>query len=106
MRRFVRTRPADLSDSRGADAGGYRDRPAHHQRSSAASWACSGWTTRRAAWKASADENLLNQHREVLKDDELVILQASCRTTASRVVCASKVQQVWRPGRCRPLPLC
>jgi DNA polymerase III subunit alpha len=53
--------------------------------------------------EASADENLLNLHRDTLKDDELVVLQGVVQNDRFSGGLRFKVQQVWDlpTARCR-----
>ena len=103
VRRFVRTRLADLSDSREPQtlAGIVTDlRIINGQRGKLGLFRLDDKT---GSVEASADENLLNQHREVLKDDELVILQGIVQNDRFSGGLRFKVQQVWSLGaaRCR-----
>ncbi|QHE86845.1 DNA polymerase III subunit alpha [Hydrogenophaga sp. BPS33] len=54
-------------------------------------------------FETSADENLINQHRNVLKDDELIIVQAVAQPDRFSGGVRLKIQQVWdlAAARCR-----
>ncbi len=53
--------------------------------------------------EAAADENLLNQHRNLLKDDEFIVVQAVAQPDRFSGGIRLKIQQVWSlaDARCR-----
>jgi DNA polymerase-3 subunit alpha len=53
--------------------------------------------------EVSADENLINQHRNLLKDDELIIVQALAQPDRFSGGLRLKIQQIWdlAAARCR-----
>jgi DNA polymerase-3 subunit alpha len=53
--------------------------------------------------EVSADENLINQHRNLLKDDELIIVQALAQPDRFSGGLRLKIQQIWdlASARCR-----
>ena len=56
-----------------------------------------------AVLEISADENLINQHRNVLKDDELIVVQAVAQPDRFSGSLRLKIQQIWDlpSARCR-----
>jgi DNA polymerase III subunit alpha len=56
-----------------------------------------------AVLEISADENLINQHRNLLKDDELIIVQAVAQPDRFSGGLRLKIQQIWdlASARCR-----
>ncbi|MEZ5703660.1 MAG: hypothetical protein R3E42_19420 [Burkholderiaceae bacterium] len=56
-----------------------------------------------AVLEISADENLINQHRNLLKDDELIVVQAVAQPDRFSGGLRLKIQQIWdlAAARCR-----
>jgi DNA polymerase III subunit alpha len=56
-----------------------------------------------AVFEVSADENLINQHRNALKEDELIIVQAVAQPDRFSGGLRLKIQQIWdlAAARCR-----
>jgi DNA polymerase-3 subunit alpha len=103
VRRFARTRLSDVADSRDSQwlAGIVTDlRTINGQRGKVVLFRLDDKT---GTIEASADENLFNQNREALKDDELVILQGIVQNDRFSGGLRFKVQQVWTlaAARCR-----
>ena len=103
VRRFVRTPLADVADSRDPQVlvGIVTDlRTINGQRGKLGLFRLDDKT---GTIEASADENLLNLHRNTLKDDELVVLQGVVQNDRFSGGLRFKVQQVWDlpTARCR-----
>ncbi len=103
VRRFARTTLADVKDSRDPVilAGIVSDlRTINGQRGKLALFKLDD---KSAVFEVSADENLINQHRQVLKDDELIIVQAVAQPDRFSGGLRLKIQQIWdlAAARCR-----
>jgi DNA polymerase-3 subunit alpha len=103
VRRFARTRLVDVVDSRDPVilAGIVTDfRVINGQRGKLALFKIDDKT---AVLETSADENLINQHRHLLKDDELIVVQAVAQPDRFSGGLRLKLQQIWDLGtaRCR-----
>ncbi|MBX3610991.1 MAG: DNA polymerase III subunit alpha [Hydrogenophaga sp.] len=103
VRRFARTRLVDVVDSRDPVilAGIVTDfRVINGQRGKLALFKLDDKT---AVLEASADENQINLHRALLKDDELIIVQAVAQPDRFSGGLRLKIQQVWdiATARCR-----
>ena len=103
MRRFVRTPLADLRDSREPQVlvGIVSDlRVINGQRGKLCLFKLDD---KSAVIEASVDEATLNAHKEVLKDDEFVVLSARLQVDHFSGGLRAKVQQVWglAEARCR-----
>ncbi len=103
VRRFARTRLSDVADSREPQwlAGIVTDlRTINGQRGKVVLFRLDDKT---GTLEASADEALFNQHRDTLKDDELVILQGLVQNDRFSGGLRFKVQQAWSlaQARCR-----
>ncbi len=103
VRRFARVRNADLIDSREPQllAGIVGDlRVVNGQRGRVAIFKLDDKTE---ALEAVANEELLNAHRDLLKDDELVIVQGKVQPDRFSGGLRLNVQQVWdlAEARCR-----
>ncbi|MEY4978261.1 MAG: polymerase subunit alpha [Pseudomonadota bacterium] len=103
VRRFARTTLQDVSESRDPVvlAGIVSDfRTINGQRGKLALFKLDDKTT---VLEISADEHLINQHRALLKDDELIIVQAVAQPDRFSGGLRLKCQQVWdlAAARCR-----
>lgn len=103
VRRFSRTRLVDVVDSRDPVilAGIVTDfRVINGQRGKLALFKLDDKT---AVLEASADEHQINAHRAVLKDDELIVVQAVAQPDRFSGGLRLKIQQVWdlATARCR-----
>ena len=103
VRRFARTRLADVVDSRDPVllAGIVSDfRVINGQRGRLAFFKLDDKT---AVLEVSADEHLINIHRALLKDDELLVVQALAQPDRFSGGLRLKVQQIWDlpTARCR-----
>ncbi|MCB2018372.1 MAG: DNA polymerase III subunit alpha, partial [Hydrogenophaga sp.] len=103
VRRFARTPLADVKDSRDPVilAGIVSDfRVINGQRGKLAFFKLDD---KSAVMEVSADENLINQHRHLLKDDELVVVQALVQPDRFSGGLRLKIQQMWdlAAARCR-----
>ena len=103
VRRFARTRLADVVDSRDPVllAGIVSDfRVINGQRGRLAFFKLDDKT---AVLEVSADEHLINTHRALLKDDELLVVQALAQPDRFSGGLRLKVQQIWDlpTARCR-----
>ncbi|MDG5976938.1 DNA polymerase III subunit alpha [Hydrogenophaga taeniospiralis CCUG 15921] len=103
VRRFARTELADVKESRDPVilAGIVTDfRVINGQRGKLALFKLDDKT---AVLEVSADENLINLHRNLLKDDELIIVQALAQPDRFSGGLRLKIQQIWdlAAARCR-----
>ncbi|MFM6985195.1 MAG: DNA polymerase III subunit alpha [Hydrogenophaga sp.] len=103
VRRFARTPLADVRDSRDPVilAGILSEfRVINGQRGRLAFFKLDD---RSAVMEVSADENLINQHRNLLKDDELIVVQALVQPDRFSGGLRLKIQQIWDlpSARCR-----
>ncbi|MFN3492986.1 MAG: DNA polymerase III subunit alpha [Hydrogenophaga sp.] len=103
VRRFARTELADVKESRDPVilAGIVTDfRVINGQRGKLALFKLDDKT---AVLEVSADENLINTHRQVLKDDELIVVQAVAQPDRFSGGLRLKIQQIWdlAAARCR-----
>jgi DNA polymerase-3 subunit alpha len=103
VRRFARTPLADVKDSRDPVilAGILSEfRVINGQRGKLAFFKLDD---KSAVMEVSADENLINTHRNLLKDDELVIVQALVQPDRFSGGLRLKIQQMWdlAAARCR-----
>jgi DNA polymerase III subunit alpha len=103
VRRFARTALEDVTESRDPVvlAGIVTDfRVINGQRGKLALFKLDDKT---AVLEISADENLINQHRNLLKDDELIIVQAVAQPDRFSGGLRLKIQQIWdlAAARCR-----
>ena len=103
VRRFARTTMADVKESRDPVilAGIVSDmRMINGQRGKVAIFRLDDKT---AAPEVSVDESLINQHRALLKDDELLIVQATAQPDRFSGGLRIKVQAIWdlAAARCR-----
>ena len=103
VRRFARTTMADVKESRDPVilAGIVSDlRMINGQRGKVAIFRLDDNT---AAPEVSVDEHLINQHRSLLKDDELIIVQATAQPDRFSGGLRIKVQAIWdlAAARCR-----
>ncbi|MCM3565166.1 DNA polymerase III subunit alpha [Hydrogenophaga intermedia] len=103
VRRFARTRLVDVVDSRDPVilAGIVTDfRVINGQRGKLALFKIDDKT---AVMETSADENMINAHRHLLKDDELIVVQAVAQPDRFSGGLRLKLQQIWDLGtaRCR-----
>ncbi len=103
VRRFARTELADVKESRDPVilAGIVTDfRIINGQRGKLALFKLDDKT---AVLEVSADENLINTHRQVLKDDELIVVQAVAQPDRFSGGLRLKIQQIWdlAAARCR-----
>ncbi len=103
VRRFARTELADVKESRDPVilAGIVTDfRVINGQRGKLALFKIDDKT---AVLEVSADENLINQHRQTLKDDELIVVQAVAQPDRFSGGLRLKIQQIWdlAAARCR-----
>ncbi len=103
VRRMARTRIADVADSREPQllAGIVGDlRIINGQRGKVAIFKLDD---KSGTIEATADESLINQHRNTLKDDELIIVQALAQPDRFSGGLRLKVQQIWDlpMARCR-----
>ncbi|MFC7461165.1 DNA polymerase III subunit alpha [Hydrogenophaga defluvii] len=103
VRRFARTPLADLVDSRDQQllAGIVNDlRVINGQRGKLALFKLDDKT---GTVEASADENLINAHKHLLKDDELIIVMAQAQHDRFSGGLRLKITQVWDlpTARCR-----
>ena len=103
VRRFARTRLVDVVDSRDPLilAGIVTDfRVINGQRGKLALFKIDDKT---GVLETSADENLINTHRALLKDDELIVVQAVAQPDRFSGGLRLKIQQVWdlASARCR-----
>ncbi len=103
VRRFARTELADVKESRDPVilAGIVTDfRIINGQRGKLALFKIDDKT---AVLEVSADENLINLHRNLLKDDELIIVQAVAQPDRFSGGLRLKIQQIWdlAAARCR-----
>ncbi|MBA4263152.1 MAG: DNA polymerase III subunit alpha, partial [Comamonadaceae bacterium] len=103
VRRFARTELANVKESRDPVilAGIVTDlRIVNGQRGKLALFKIDDKT---AVLEVSADENLINQHRNTLKDDELIVVQAVVQPDRFSGGLRLKVQQIWdlAAARCR-----
>lgn len=103
VRRFARTPLADVKDSRDPVilAGILSEfRVINGQRGKLAFFKLDD---KSAVMEVSADENLINQHRNLLKDDELIIVQALVQPDRFSGGLRLKIQQIWdlAAARCR-----
>jgi DNA polymerase-3 subunit alpha len=103
VRRFARTPLADVKESRDPVtlAGIVSDfRVINGQRGKLAFFKLDD---KSAVFEVSADENLINQHRNLLKDDELIIVQAVAQPDRFSGGLRLKIQQIWdlASARCR-----
>ena len=103
VRRFARTAMADVKESRDPVilAGIVSDlRMINGQRGKVAIFRLDDKT---AAPEVSVDEHLINQHRALLKDDELLIVQATAQPDRFSGGLRIKVQAIWdlAAARCR-----
>jgi DNA polymerase-3 subunit alpha len=88
---------------RSPGGGGHHQRTARHQRHAGAGRPSSSSMTRARSIEAVANQDTLDANKDLLKDDELVIIQARCRRTASPAGLRLNVQQVFSlaAARCR-----
>jgi DNA polymerase-3 subunit alpha len=103
VRRFARTELADVKESRDPVilAGIVTDfRVINGQRGKLALFKIDDKT---AVLEVSADENLINLHRNTLKDDELIVVQAVAQPDRFSGGLRLKIQQIWdlAAARCR-----
>jgi DNA polymerase III subunit alpha len=103
VRRFARTALADVKESRDPviRAGIVTDfRVINGQRGRLGLFKLDDKT---AVFEVSADENLINQHRNALKEDELIIVQAVAQPDRFSGGLRLKIQQIWdlAAARCR-----
>jgi DNA polymerase-3 subunit alpha len=103
VRRFARTELADVKESRDPVilAGIVSDlRIINGQRGRLAFFKLDD---KSAALEMSVDEHLINQHRNLLKDDELIVVQATAQPDRFSSGVRIKVQQIWdlAAARCR-----
>ena len=103
VRRFARTPLADVKESRDPVilAGIVSDfRVINGQRGKLAFLKLEDKTS---SLEVSVDENLINQHRHLLKDDELVVVQALAQPDRFSGGLRLKIQQIWDlpAARCR-----
>jgi DNA polymerase-3 subunit alpha len=103
VRRFARTPLGDVMESRDPQilAGIVTDfRVINGQRGKLALFKLDDKT---GVFETSADENLINAHRHLLKDDELIIVQAVAQPDRFSGGVRLKIQQVWdlAAARCR-----
>ncbi|MEZ5647363.1 MAG: DNA polymerase III subunit alpha [Burkholderiaceae bacterium] len=103
VRRFARTELANVTESRDPMvlAGIVSDmRVINGQRGRIAFFKLDDGS---AAFEVSADEGLIQQHRHLLKDDELVIVQATAQPDRFSGGLRIKIQQMWdlAAARCR-----
>jgi len=103
VRRFARTPMGDVVESRDPVilAGIVTDfRVINGQRGKLALFKLDDKT---GVFETSADENLINAHRNLLKDDELIIVQAVAQPDRFSGGVRLKIQQVWdlAAARCR-----
>lgn len=103
VRRFARTPLGDVVESRDPVilAGIVTDfRVINGQRGKLALFKLDDKT---GVFETSADENLINQHRNLLKDDELIIVQAVAQPDRFSGGVRLKIQQIWdlAAARCR-----
>lgn len=103
VRRFARTALEDVTESRDPVilAGIVTDfRVINGQRGKLALFKLDDKT---AVLEISADENLINLHRHLLKDDELIIVQAVAQPDRFSGGLRLKIQQIWdlASARCR-----
>jgi DNA polymerase III subunit alpha len=103
VRRFARTALADVKESRDPVilAGIVTDfRVINGQRGRLGLFKLDDKT---AVFEVSADENLINQHRNALKEDELIIVQAVAQPDRFSGGLRLKIQQIWdlAAARCR-----
>jgi DNA polymerase-3 subunit alpha len=103
VRRFARTELADVKESRDPVilAGIVTDfRVINGQRGKLALFKLDDKT---AVLEVSADENLINAHRHVLKDDELMVVQAVAQPDRFSGGLRLKIQHIWdlAAARCR-----
>ncbi|WP_439115638.1 DNA polymerase III subunit alpha [Hydrogenophaga sp.] len=103
VRRFARTALEDVTESRDPVilAGIVTDfRVINGQRGKLALFKLDDKT---AVLEISADENLINLHRNLLKDDELIIVQAVAQPDRFSGGLRLKIQQIWdlASARCR-----
>ncbi|MDP3811122.1 MAG: DNA polymerase III subunit alpha, partial [Hydrogenophaga sp.] len=103
VRRFARTPLGDVMESRDPVilAGIVTDfRVINGQRGKLALFKLDDKT---GVFETSADENLINAHRNLLKDDELIIVQAVAQPDRFSGGVRLKIQQVWdlAAARCR-----
>ncbi|KRB97783.1 DNA polymerase III subunit alpha [Hydrogenophaga sp. Root209] len=103
VRRFARTPLGDVMESRDPQilAGIVTDfRVINGQRGKLALFKLDDKT---GVFETSADENLINAHRNLLKDDELIIVQAVAQPDRFSGGVRLKIQQVWdlAAARCR-----
>jgi DNA polymerase-3 subunit alpha len=103
VRRFARTPLGDVVESRDPQilAGIVTDfRVINGQRGKLALFKLDDKT---GVFETSADENLINAHRNLLKDDELIIVQAVAQPDRFSGGVRLKIQQVWdlAAARCR-----
>ncbi|MDP2408556.1 MAG: DNA polymerase III subunit alpha [Hydrogenophaga sp.] len=103
VRRFARTELADVKESRDPVilAGIVTDfRIINGQRGKLALFKIDDKT---AVLEVSADENLINLHRNLLKDDELIVVQAVAQPDRFSGGLRLKIQQIWdlAAARCR-----
>ncbi|GLS16756.1 DNA polymerase III subunit alpha [Hydrogenophaga electricum] len=103
VRRFVRTALADVKESRDPVllAGIVSDfRVINGQRGKLAFFKLDD---RSAVFEVSADENLINLHRNLLKEDELIIVQALAQPDRFSGGLRLKIQHIWDlpSARCR-----
>jgi DNA polymerase-3 subunit alpha len=103
VRRFARTELGDVKESRDPVilAGIVTDfRVINGQRGKLALFKIDDKT---GVLEVSADENLINQHRNTLKDDELIVVQAVAQPDRFSGGLRLKIQQIWdlAAARCR-----
>ncbi|MBQ0917545.1 DNA polymerase III subunit alpha [Hydrogenophaga aromaticivorans] len=103
VRRFARTELGDVKESRDPVilAGIVTDfRIINGQRGKLALFKIDDKT---AVLEVSADENLINLHRNLLKDDELIVVQAVAQPDRFSGGLRLKIQQIWdlAAARCR-----
>lgn len=103
VRRFARTPLGDVVESRDPVilAGIVTDfRVINGQRGKLALFKLDDKT---GVFETSADENLINQHRNLLKDDELIVVQAVAQPDRFSGGVRLKIQQIWdlAAARCR-----
>ena len=103
VRRFARTPLADVKESRDPVilAGIVSDfRVINGQRGKLAFFKLDD---KSAVMEVSADENLINQYRNLLKDDELIVVQALAQPDRFSGGLRLKIQQIWdlAAARCR-----
>ncbi|MDP3884167.1 DNA polymerase III subunit alpha [Hydrogenophaga sp.] len=103
VRRFARTELADVKESRDPVilTGIVTDfRIINGQRGKLALFKIDDKT---AVLEVSADENLINLHRNLLKDDELIVVQAVAQPDRFSGGLRLKIQQIWdlAAARCR-----